>query len=79
MPTLLIENGFRFYFYSNEGDEPCHVHVEKAEGEGKIWLEPDIEIAFLKRFSSREEKEIIKITEANKEFFKIKWYEYFNQ
>ena len=32
MPTLLRFEGFRFFSYSNEGQEPPHVHVEKREG-----------------------------------------------
>ncbi|MEQ9811176.1 MAG: DUF4160 domain-containing protein [Azospirillaceae bacterium] len=39
MPTVLRENGFRFYFFSNEGQEPPHVHVDKADQAMKIWLE----------------------------------------
>ena len=32
MPTLLYVEGFRFFFFSNEGREPPHVHVEKGTG-----------------------------------------------
>ena len=77
MPTVLYYQGFRFFFYINENDEPIHVHIEKAEAEGKIWLEPDIEIAYLHNFSSREEKQITQIVIANAELFKKKWNEYF--
>jgi hypothetical protein len=38
MPTLLRVEGFRFFFYSNERQEPAHVHVEKGAGEAKLWL-----------------------------------------
>ncbi len=31
MPTVLVWNGYRFYFFSNEGFEPPHIHVDKAE------------------------------------------------
>lgn len=30
--------GYRFFFYSNEGTEPPHVHVEKGGGRCKYWL-----------------------------------------
>jgi hypothetical protein len=40
MPTLLRWNGFRFYFFSNEGFEPAHIHVDKAEFSAKFWLSP---------------------------------------
>lgn len=29
MPTVLFVNGFRFFFYSNENNEPVHIHVLK--------------------------------------------------
>ncbi|MEO6401177.1 MAG: DUF4160 domain-containing protein [Vicinamibacteria bacterium] len=40
MPSLLQVEGFRFFFYSSEGNEPAHVHVERAEAEAKFWLDP---------------------------------------
>jgi hypothetical protein len=56
MPTILRMNGFRFFFYSNENDEPAHVHVEKGDAEGKIWLEPNLTAAYFRGFSSAEQK-----------------------
>lgn len=40
MPTVLRIGVFRFHFYSDEGNEPPHIHVETPEGECKFWLEP---------------------------------------
>jgi hypothetical protein len=40
MPTIFIVNGFRFFFYSNENNEPAHVNVRKGGANGKIWLLP---------------------------------------
>jgi hypothetical protein len=40
MPTVLRVQGYRFYFYSHEPNEPPHVHVDRAEFSAKIWLEP---------------------------------------
>jgi len=47
MPTLWVEDGFRFFFYSNEGSprEPVHVHVEKGGAEAKFWLLPEVRVA----------------------------------
>jgi Domain of unknown function (DUF4160) len=44
MPEVLRTGGFRFFFFSREGHEPRHVHVERAEKYAKFWLEP-IELA----------------------------------
>ncbi len=40
MPVILRLNGYRFFFYSNEGDhlEPAHIHVSKAGDEAKTGL-----------------------------------------
>jgi hypothetical protein len=56
MPTVLFKSGFRFFFYSNENDEPAHIHVRKGQGEGKVWLLPKLEIAWTKHFTLKEEK-----------------------
>jgi len=40
MPTLLRVEGFRFFLFSNEGQEPPHVHVSKGDGVAKLWLAP---------------------------------------
>ena len=39
MPVVFRHDGFRFFFFSNEGDprEPVHVHVRKSDGEAKLW------------------------------------------
>lgn len=79
MPTLLLLLGYRFFFYSNEGSEPVHVHVVKAEKSAKVWLEPTIEIAYMNGFNSKEENEIMQIIADNSEMFKTKWHEYFGK
>ena len=37
MPTLLIYEGFKFFFYANE-HLPLHIHVEKGNGYAGIEL-----------------------------------------
>ena len=79
MPTLLYFNGIRFFFYSNENNEPIHVHVTKGDATGKIWIEPVVHIAYWNGFTSREEKTIFQLVEQHQEDFKNKWYEYFKK
>lgn len=38
MPTVLLKNGYRFYFYSEEGREPPHIHVAYGSARAKFWL-----------------------------------------
>ena len=57
MPTGLRVKGYRFFFFSLEGNEPPHIHIEQAERFAKFWLEP---VSFVKSrgFRSRELLEI---------------------
>ena len=79
MPTVLLINGFRFFFYSNEGSEPVHIHVSKGDAEGKIWLHTQMEIAYMEGFTPAEIKDIEKIVKEKIELFKQKWNEYFGK
>ena len=79
MPKILEVNGFRFFFYSADGDEPSHVHIQKGDGDGKIWLEPNIQEEYLEDFKNQEKREINKIVEENREYLIQKWYEYFEK
>lgn len=41
MPSLFLVGGYRVFFWSNEGNEPIHVHVCKGVPSAtstKIWL-----------------------------------------
>ncbi|MDD4193351.1 MAG: DUF4160 domain-containing protein [Mangrovibacterium sp.] len=78
MPKVLEVKGYKFFFYSSEGDEPCHIHVKRGDGDGKIWLEPDLKEEYLEDFKAQEKKDIMKIVEENKNYLIWKWYEYFN-
>ncbi|WP_118193438.1 DUF4160 domain-containing protein [Albibacterium indicum] len=76
MPTVLLKDGYRFFFYSND-HHPIHIHVEKENKVAKFNLEP-IELIRSSRFNSKELKEMRKLVEDNIELFKTKWNEYFN-
>ena len=65
MPTVWSELGFRFFFWSNENDEPMHIHVEKGGAEGKIWLDPVVKVAYMHGFTLKEQK-IIRAIVADK-------------
>ena len=75
MPTVLIVNGYRFYFYSGDRNEP--VHVEKGDGVAKIWLEPSLNPQYFEGFKVKEKKEIFDIASQNYDLLKAKWNEFF--
>jgi hypothetical protein len=51
MPTVLRLTGYRFFFFSLEGDEPAHVHVERGDNYAELWLSP-VALARSKGFRS---------------------------
>ncbi len=62
MPAVFTDRGFRFHFYSREGEplEPIHVHVAKrGKGDAKLWLYPDVRIAYSHGFETRIQHWII--------------------
>jgi Domain of unknown function (DUF4160) len=42
VPTVLRERGWRLFSYSNEGQEPIHIHGRKGDAESKYWLRLDV-------------------------------------
>ena len=77
MPTILLQNGFRFFFYANE-HLPIHIHVSKGDAIAKIELDPEIDIIYNRSFKPREIKQIVDIIVENYEYLIEQWHETFN-
>ena len=77
MPTVLRIAGFRFFFYSDEGSEPLHIHVERSDEVAKFWLEP-VELVSSSGFSAKEINQLRKLVTENQTRLVQSWYEYFN-
>ena len=75
MPTVLRVGRFRFFFYSNEGQEPPHIHVKAGGDEAKFWLEP-IALASNHGFNGRELGEIEQLIEQHRADFLEAWDEH---
>ena len=77
MPTIFRQKGFRFFFYSNEGFEPCHVHVIGQGGEAKFWI-PSCQLAWSYNLNASQLRIILNIIKQNKHIVEEKWDEYFS-
>lgn len=54
MPAIKIPgSAYRFFFYSNERNEPAHVHVSRAGKEAKFWIGP-VSLAANSGFAAHE-------------------------
>ena len=76
MPTIKQIGPHRFFFFSEEGNEPPHIHVRTAERSAKFWLEPVV-IAYSVGYNSRERSRLQRMVEENADLFLEKWNEYF--
>jgi hypothetical protein len=78
MPKAVPDiEGFKFSFWSNESDEPVHVHVYKAGAGAKFWVQPEIRLAWNKGFKIAQLRRILMILEAQQHAIKEAWKTHF--
>jgi len=79
MPVIFRYKGYRFFFFSNEGNplEPLHVHVRQGSALAKFWIQPEVGLAESYGMNSSELRELLQVVEQNQELIERKWYEYF--
>lgn len=75
MPTVLRIGSFRFHFYSDEANEPAHIHVRSADGECKFWLEP-VCLAGNRGVAAHRLREIERLVIEHEQFLTEKFHEY---
>lgn len=76
MPTVLRIGSTRFFFYSNEGSEPAHIHIEQAGALAKFWLDP-VSLAASSRFSGHELRRLERQVSEHRQEFLEAWHDYF--
>ena len=74
--------GWRFHFYSNEGNEPVHVHAVKGDVECEYWLYPerfDIAEEFEYNVTPRLRREVRQIIFGHFDQIVNAWREHFGE
>jgi hypothetical protein len=81
MPVIFRYKGFRFFFFSNEGDprEPVHIHVKKGLAAAKFWIDPVVSVAQSRNITAVTLAELARVIEARKSLIERRWYEYFSE
>jgi hypothetical protein len=79
MPLVLRIDGFRFHFYSDEGDprEPVHIHVAQAGADAKFWLFPEVALAYNRGFDARTIRRLADMVTAHRDEIEEAWNEHF--
>ncbi|HKQ36844.1 MAG TPA: DUF4160 domain-containing protein [Verrucomicrobiae bacterium] len=75
MPTVLIAEGFRFFFYSND-HRPIHVHVRKGRGEAIFDLEENVELREAVGLKVPELRRAEELAREQRQLIISKWHEH---
>ena len=78
MPTVDRIGPYRFFFYSNEGAEPPHIHIQRERKLAKFWLDP-VALAGVTGFAAHELRRIERVVVANRDRLLEAWNEHFGR
>ncbi len=76
MPTVLRAAGLRFHFFSSDGHEPPHVHVDGVGRKAKIWL-VDVRVARNGGFNELELRRIVQVVADHRTELLEAWNDHF--
>ena len=76
MPTIARPGPYRVFFYSNNGVEPPHVHVQKGTALAKFWLAP-VAQASASGYRAHDLRELERLVRENHEVWLEAWNEFF--
>ena len=76
MPTVLKVGPYRFFFYSGDGQEPPHIHVEHDANVAKFWLDP-VRLARSHGYRRADLRDINRLVNEHVEKLLEAWNEYF--
>ena len=72
MPTVARIGPYRFFFFSNEGLEPRHIHVQQERNLAKFRLET-VALASSVGFRAHELRELERLVVENRQTFVEAW------
>jgi hypothetical protein len=76
LPKVLKAGPYRLFFYSADGNEPPHVHVEREQFEAKYWLDP-VRLERSQGFAAVEIRRVERLVQERKKLLLKAWHEYF--
>jgi hypothetical protein len=81
VPVVFRHKGFRFLFYSNEGDprEPAHIHALRDGVDAKFWLWPEVVVAYNDGFNARTLRELAELVANRRHEIMKAWNEFFGE
>jgi hypothetical protein len=78
MPAIQIPGSpYRFSFFSNERNEPMHVHVRREKNKAKFWMNP-VRLCKSQGFAAHELKKIENLIIEHQTEIERAWNEHFS-
>ncbi len=79
MPRVFEWSGYRFHFFSNEGDprEPVHIHVTRDRASAKFWVQPEVSVAYNRGFSAKVLSQLMSVIEDRTDEIESAWNDHF--
>lgn len=78
MPRVAKIGKYRLFFFSREGNEPVHVHVESGDNYAKFWLRP-VALAASVGYTAHELGQLRRLVEEHRQLIEEKWNDYFSR
>ena len=78
MPKVFEQDGYRFFFYSNE-HRPIHVHVRYGSGEAVFEIEGAVQLRESQGLKVRELAKAEELATERRGLILQWWHEYFNR
>ena len=75
MPTIFEQEGFRFFFYSND-HRPVHVHVRRGSGEAVFDVQDGVELRESQGLKVQELARAQELALERREFIIEAWHEH---
>jgi len=76
-PTVFREGPFRFFFFSRE-EERLHIRVQSADGEAKVWIEPEIALARNYQLSDQDLSRVLQLVIDHEQEIRDAWHRHFD-
>ena len=76
-PTVFRDGPFRFFFFSRE-EERLHIHVQSTDGEAKVWIEPEIELARNYELSEQDLSRVLQLVADHEQEIRDAWHRHFD-
>ncbi len=77
-PVVYRWRKYRFQFHSREESRP-HLHITGPDSRAKIWLSPQVVVAYNKGVPNKDLKRILAIVKKNRDMFLKAWHAHHGQ